>query len=246
MVPPGRQSVAGQGVRGGVQTRRSRVGERVEPAGHHRPAAREGGRHRSRRGHQRRPRACSPSSGPSAPTSRRPSSPWTTTPTGSRATWPWPTPSSSARADLVVLAGYMQMVTPAFLEPLPPPGHQPAPGSAALFPGHRRHRRRPALRGQGDRSHRALRGRRHRHRSHHPPGAAARSTTTTRRATLGLRHPRAGAPRAAPGRSSSTPRARSRRRRPGRAWCGSTTAGRRRSPVRPRAPRDTIADRRGL
>ena len=56
------------------------------------------------------------SSGPLRPGSRRPSSSSTITTAASSETRPWPTGSSDAASTLVVCAGYMHLLRPAFLE----------------------------------------------------------------------------------------------------------------------------------
>ena len=45
-----------------------------------------------------------------------------------------------AEADLVVLAGYMRLVSPSVRACFPAAHHEPAPGSAARFSGHDFHR----------------------------------------------------------------------------------------------------------
>ena len=65
--------------------------------------------------------------------------------------------------ELVVLAGYMQLLSPEFLADVPGRGHQCAPGAAAGVPGSAGGPAGARLRGQGVRSHRALRRWRGRH-----------------------------------------------------------------------------------
>ena len=114
--------------------RGARLGHRHQPAGDPRPAPRAG---RGRGG--RRSARTSPArgrwSGPRTPGSRPASSRRPTTATASRATPRSPTGSRRAEVDLVVLAGYMQLLSAGFVAALPEPDRQRPPGAAASFPG---------------------------------------------------------------------------------------------------------------
>ena len=78
--------------------------------------------------------------------------------------------------ELVVLAGYMQLVSDAFLAAFPKARDQRAPVAAARLPGAGRGAAGDRLRGQGIRGQRVLRRRRRRHGAAHPAarGRAAR------------------------------------------------------------------------
>ena len=82
--------------------------------------------------------------------------------------------------ELVVLAGYMQLLSPEFLSQFPRPGDQRPPGAAAGVSRAERGRAGARVRGQGVRRHGPLRRRRGRHRSGDPP---ARDRAAGRRAT---------------------------------------------------------------
>ena len=76
--------------------------------------------------------------------------------------------------ELVVLAGYMQLLSGAFIRRFPRPDHQRAPGAASGVPGARRDRAGDRARRAGDRGDRALRRRGRRHRAD-PPAARRRA-----------------------------------------------------------------------
>ena len=92
-----------------------------------------------------------------------------TTPPARSTTWPWSPPSREREADLVVLAGYMRLVSPEFVRAFPWRIINLHPALLPAFPGHHLHQRRRALRGQGHRSDRALRGRGAGHRARSSP-----------------------------------------------------------------------------
>ncbi len=71
--------------------------------------------------------------------------------------------------ELVVLAGYMQLLTRHVPRRLPAARRQRPPGAAAGVPGRARGRAGARVRGQGLRRHRPLRGRGDRLRADHPP-----------------------------------------------------------------------------
>ena len=179
--------------------RRAGLGQRLQPAGHHRPAAPAASSCRRRRHDRcRRPVAARESARAWAPrievvlvisdvpgaralerAVRRRHPPRRCSPIERlrrprrSTTWPWSTPSREAEPDLVVLAGYMRIVSPALLKAFPWRVINLHPALLPAFPGTTSIGDALRLRGQGDRGDGALRRRGRRHRPGHRPGAGA-------------------------------------------------------------------------
>ena len=98
----------------------------------------------------------------------------------SRAAWDLALADATAvyRPDLVVLAGFMRLVGPVFLERFPQRVINTHPALSPCFPGHARTARSARARCQGDRLHDLHRRRRCRHR---PDRRAGRGTGARRR-----------------------------------------------------------------
>ena len=115
--------------------RRPRLGRGHEPAGDPRPRPRP----RRRRGRRRRlgqagrHGARARARAPASPTAAFPRDDFADRAARDAAMADW---LAERGVELVVLAGYMQLLTPAFLRPLPRPRDQRPPGAAAGLPGH--------------------------------------------------------------------------------------------------------------
>ena len=125
-------------------------------------------------------RARGRSSGPRRRASRDASSSAPPTRTARRATPRSATGSSRRGVELVVLAGYMQLLSPAFIARFPNRIVNVHPALLAELPGTRRDRPGIPPRGAVQRRHGPLRRRRRRHRADHPAGSRSSSHTLGR------------------------------------------------------------------